>query len=147
MDEKDKKILEILQENNNLSTRDIAKRTRIPITTIFKRIKKLKQNKVIKRFTVELDHAQLGKNLSAYILVSADIRSLKEKNKTQYDVASHLRKIEGIDKVDIVTGKTDLIVHIRTKNVQELDAILLGKIQGVHGVSNTQTLIVIHEDE
>lgn len=145
MDEKDKKIIGILKDNSRLSTREISKKTGIPITTVHKRIRKLKEKKIIKKFTVELDNKQIGKNISAYVLVSADLKLLKQKNKTQYDVLKELKRIDCVEKADIVVGISDIAAFVRAKDVEELDKILLGKIQNIEGVSNTQTLIVIHE--
>ena len=44
IDEKDQLILEVLKENSTLSTSKIAKSTKIPITTVHNRIKKLEKN-------------------------------------------------------------------------------------------------------
>ena len=79
IDEKDQKIIELLQEHGDYTTRQIAKHTLLPITTIHNRIKKLKQEGVIKKFTVELDYAQINKGLLVYILISVDLQLLKQK--------------------------------------------------------------------
>ncbi len=70
LDKKDLQIIEILKGDSSLSTHKISKKTHIPITTIHNRIKKLKQEGVIKNFTVKLDHKKLGKHISAFILIT-----------------------------------------------------------------------------
>lgn len=144
IDEKDQKIIELLQEHGDYTTRQIAKHTLLPITTIHNRIKKLKQAGVIKKFTVELDYAQIDKGLLVYILISVDLQLLKQKKKTQYDVAKDLRSFYFVEKADIVSGGTDLVVTVRVKDVEELDKVLLKKLQLVEGIEKTQSLIVIH---
>src|SRR3989338_6815385 len=49
LDEKDKSILKILQENGDFTTRDIAKKTLLPITTVHNPLNKLKRNKKKKK--------------------------------------------------------------------------------------------------
>lgn len=83
--------------------------------------------------------------MSLTILISANLQILKQKHKTQYDLAKELRKFWFIERVDIVSGGTDLIAIIRVKDVEEFDAILLQKIQLIEGIEKTQSLIVIHE--
>lgn len=144
IDEKDQKIIELLQEHGDYTTRQIAKHTLLPITTIHNRIKKLKQEGVIKKFTVELDYAQIDKGLLVYILISVDLQLLKQKKKTQYDVVKDLRSFYFVEKADIVSGGTDLVVTVRVKDVEELDKVLLKKLQLVEGIEKTQSLIVIH---
>ncbi len=144
IDEKDQKIIELLQEHGDYTTRQIAKHSLLPITTIHNRIKKLKKEGVIKKFTVELDYAKIGKGLLVYVLISVDLQLLKQKKKTQYDVAKDLRSFYFVEKADIVSGGTDLVVTVRVKDVEEFDKVLLKKLQLVEGIEKTQSLIVIH---
>jgi Lrp/AsnC family leucine-responsive transcriptional regulator len=145
-DEKDKKILEILKDHADYSTRQIAKKTLLPITTVHNRIRKLKKEKIIRKFTVELNHEKVDKGFLVYILVSVDLPLLKQKEKSQYDIAKTLRGFYFVERVDIVSGGTDLIAMVRVKDVKEFDKVLLGKLQQVEGIENTRSLIVIHEN-
>jgi len=146
LDEKDKKILEVLKNNADYTTRQIAKKTLLPSTTIHNRIRKLKKEKVIKRFTVELDQKKIDRGFVAYILINANLELLKQKKKTQYDLAKELKKFDFVERVDITSGGTDLVAIVRVKDVEEFDKVLLGKIQLIEGIDNTQSLIVIHEE-
>jgi len=146
LDKKDEKIIEILKEHSDYTTRQIAKKTLLPITTIHNRIKKLKQHGIIKKFTIQLDNKKIGKSLAAYILIYADLHLLKENKKTQYDLALEIKKLPFVEKVDITTGEADLVAIVRVKDIEELDQVLLGKIQLVDGISKTRTLVIIHED-
>lgn len=144
LDEKDQKVLEVLREHADFTTRQIAKRTLLPATTIHNRIKKLKKEKIIKRFTVDLDYDKVGRGFTSYILVSVDLHLLKQKKKTQYDVAEELKKFYFVERADIVSGGTDIVVLVRVKDVHEFDKVLLKKIQLIEGIEKTQSLIVIH---
>lgn len=145
IDEKDLKVLEALQEHSDSTTRQIAKKTLLPATTIHNRIKKLRKEGVIKRFTIEVNYSKLDKNFRAYILISANLPVLKAKKKTQYDLAKEIRSFDFVEKVDIVSGGTDLVAIIRVKDVEEFDKVLLGKLQLIEGIDKTQSLIVLHE--
>jgi DNA-binding Lrp family transcriptional regulator len=144
LDEKDRKILEILKEESNCTTRKIAKKTLLPITTIHNRIKKLNREKIITKYTINVDYAKTGQQLLVYILISANLQILKSKNRTQYDIAKELRKMHFIERADIVSGGTDIVAMVRVKDVEEYDKVLLGKIQNIEGIEKTQSLIVIH---
>lgn len=145
IDEKDQKILEILQEHAEYTTRQIAKKTLLPITTVHHRIKKMREQRIIREYTVKLDPIAMEKGFTAYILISADLSLLKQKKKTQYDLAEELRRFSFVERVDIVSGGTDLVAIIAVKDVAEFDRILLGKLQLVEGIKNTQSMIVIHQ--
>lgn len=145
LDETDWKVLEVLQEHAEYSTTQISKKTGLPRTTIHNRIKKLKQEGIIKKFTVKLDSSKVGKGFVAYVLISANLPTLKQKKKTQYDLAEEIRKFWFVERVDIVSGGTDLVAIIRVKDVEEFDKVLLGKLQLVEGIDKTQSMIVIHK--
>jgi Lrp/AsnC family transcriptional regulator, regulator for asnA, asnC and gidA len=145
LDEKDLTILELLKEHGEYTTRQIAKKTLLPPTTIHNRIRKLIQGKVIKKFTVDIDNKKIGKAFRVYVLISANIQTLKEKKKTQYDVVKELRRYDFVERADIVSGGTDIVAIILVGDVEEFDKVLLGKVQLIDGVDKTQSLIVIHE--
>jgi len=145
-DEKDLKIIEVLQQHGDYTTRQIAKKVLLPITTVHNRIKKLKKEKIIKKFTIELDYKIINRSFLVYLLISVSLPILKQNKKSQYDIAKEIRKFYFVDKVDIVSGGTDLIATIRVKDVEEYDKVLLKKLQQVEGIEKTQSLIVIHEE-
>jgi len=144
LDEKDKKILEALQEHADYPTRKIAKKTLLPITTVHNRIQRLKKEKVITKFTIELDQSKIDRSFAAYILISADLQLLKQKKKSQHDLVRKLREWSFIERADIVSGGTDIVALVRVKDVHEFDKVLLSKLQQIEGIAKTQSLIVIH---
>jgi DNA-binding Lrp family transcriptional regulator len=144
LDEKDEKILSILQQHGDWPSRKIAKKTLIPTTTVHNRVRKLVELGVVKRFTVEVDHEKVGKGFVVYLLIAADLLTLKQKHRTQYDILRELKRFEFVERADIVSGGTDIVAVIRASDVAEYDKALLTKIQLIDGIKSTQSLIVLH---
>jgi len=142
MNEKDERILGILKENSSLSTQQISKRTSIPITTVHNRIKKLKEEGVIERYTVVLNHKKIGKPISSYILIRVDYRNTKQ---SQHEMAKKLKSKSIVEEVAIVTGSTDMIVKVRVKDMEELNNFVIGYLRMMDGVERTETLVIMHE--
>jgi len=145
LDEKDWKILEVLKEHADYTTRQIARKTLLPVTTVHNRIRKLRASKIITKYTVELDNKQIGKGFVAYVLISANLSLLKQKKLSQYDLADQIKRFDFVERVDIVSGGADLVAIVRVKDVEEYDKVLLGKLQNLEGIDKTQSLIVLHE--
>ena len=145
LDEKDLKILGILQDHGDYTTRQVAKKTLLPITTIHNRIKKLRKEKYIKKFTVDLDYKKIDRGFSVLVLLSVDYKLLREMKKDQHQLAKELKILPEIEKVDVVTGGTDIVIRVRVKDVEEYDKFLLKKFQKIPGIDKTQSLVVIHE--
>ncbi len=140
LDEKDLKILSMLKGDAKLTTSQISKKTRIPITTVHNRIRKLSKEGVIKRYTVEVDYEKVGKPLKAFILIT-----INQSKTPQNKLGREIKSIEGVESVDIVTGATDLIAEVRAKNMPVLNELITEKIRRIEGIDKTQTLMVLEE--
>ena len=145
MDEKDEKIIKILQENAKLSTQEISKKTLIPITTVHNRIKRLEKDGIIKGYTVNLDNAKVGKGMTAYTLISIDYNVLKQAKMGQEELAKKLKSYDEVVELDLVTGSVDMIIKIRVRDMKEMDRFVTHTLRGHKGVGATQTLMVLHE--
>jgi len=145
IDNKDLRILEILKESGDLTVRQVAARTLLPITTVHNRINRLKKMGVIKRFTIELDYRKMGKTLSAYVLVRVDSHYLKSLRISQHELARELKQLAFVEKADIVTGTIDIIMLIRVKDIEELDKIVIDTLRDFKGILSTETLVILKE--
>lgn len=144
LDKKDEKILELLKENSKLTTSQISKKTAIPVTTVHNRIKKLEKLGVIKNYTVNLNFKKLGYDLLAFILVTVNYL-LPSGEKVQQEQVAKAIKEKGAEEVYIVTGGTDIIVKVRTKNIEELNNFVIRELRRIDGIDKTQTMIVLQE--
>jgi len=147
IDKKDMKIIEVLKEHGEYTSRQISKKTIFPLTTVHNRIKKLREHGIIKKYTIKLDNKKLDKNLAAYILVSADYKILKNKNRTQHQLAKEIKKLSEVERADVMTGDIDIIIFARTTNMEEMDKFLLEKLQNIIGIDKTKTLMILHESD
>lgn len=141
LDEKDYKILEVLKNHSNWGTNQISKKTKVPITTVHNRIKKLKGLGIIKNFTINIDYEKLGKPIKAYVLITAN----QDKTHTQEKIAQKIKSVENVISADIVTGTTDILATIKTNSINTLNEIITHKIRNIEGVDKTQTVIVLKE--
>ena len=145
LDEKDWKIIDVLFEHSDYTTRKIAKKTNLPQTTVHNRIRKLRELGVIEKFTIKLDPSKIGMTFPVQILVSVDYEKLKKQGKSQHDLARELKKLAEVERVDIVTGEIDMLVRARVKDVKDYDQFLLKKFQKIDGIKTTRSLVIIHE--
>jgi len=145
LDEKDLQILNILKENAKLTTSQISKETRIPITTIHNRIKKLEKQGIIKNYTLNIDFEKIGKPLKAYILVTVSQNPASPKKLSQEDIGKKIKFIEDVESIDVVTGATDILVQVRSASMKELNNLITHQLRNIQGVDKTQTMMVLEE--
>jgi len=145
MDDKDKKILDVLKENSKLSTQQISKKISIPITTVHNRMKKLEGEGIIKKYSVVLDYKKIGKPISAFVLINVDYKLLKQIKKTQDELTKKLKLHSLVEEASKITGGTDLIIKIRVKDVDELDDFVTMYLRNLDGIDKTQTMVILNE--
>jgi len=148
IDAKDLKLLELLQNNSKLTSSQISKKTGLPITTVHNRIKKLEKNRVIKKYSLELNKNKLGLNITAYIFASIDYPPEAKDSKkkfSQEDIARKIRFLTEVDSVSIVTGETDIIIKLSTKNIDSLNEFIIRKLRNIDGIDKTRTAVILKE--
>ena len=143
VDQKDIRILKELKNNSRLSARGISEKTRIPITTVFNRIKRMEKSGVIRGYTAVLDEDKLGKHIAAYIMITVDYNFLKRTKVSQHELAMKLKQHEFVDEAAIITGIGDIILKIRATDLSELNKLVTENLRNIDGVEKTQTSVIL----
>src|SRR3990167_37824 len=136
LDENDKKIIEILTENSRLSYRQIAKKLALSVATVMNRVKKLENEKIIKKYSALLDYEKLGFDIDVII----DVRISKGK---LLEVESVIAKNPNVFAVYDVTGAFDAVILARFPNRRKMDSFLK-KIQAFDFVERTETKLILN---
>jgi DNA-binding Lrp family transcriptional regulator len=75
--------------------------------------------------------------VQAYILIQTEVGKAR-------DVAAAISEVEGVVRVDAVTGPYDVIVLSEARNVDELGKMIVSRVQLVSGITRTLTCSVVH---
>ena len=75
--------------------------------------------------------------VQAYILIQTEVGKARE-------VAAAIHDLAGVVRVDAVTGPYDVVVLAEAHGVDELGAMIVGKLQLVPGITRTITCSVVH---
>jgi Lrp/AsnC family leucine-responsive transcriptional regulator len=143
LDERDVKILKLLQNDCKMTAKEIAKKIGSPITTVYSKVKRMEELGIIKRYKAILDSRKLDKGTTAFILVSfAYWPGGREKPLSQRGVAKQIAAFPEVQEVHIITGGWDIIVKVRADHVDTLGKLVMDKLRTVEGVENTLSCIV-----
>ena len=145
INEKDRKIIELLKENGKYTTRQISEATGMPITTVHHRIKRLESSGVIKSYTVKLDRKKLGMGLQAFINIAVTYTLPDGTKIDQEDIARKLSKMEEVDECHIMTGTTDILLKVSARDVEDLNTFIIKKLRTIDGIEDTVTGIVLKQ--
>jgi len=136
VDDVDRKILRLLQEDARKSFNKISERLGIAVGTAYNRVKSLEDNGILKGYTIMLDSAKLGYGLTALILIEAEGRYLP-------DVEKELANLDEVICIYDITGDYDIAVVARFKNRNALNNFIKSALKMPH-VSRTVTNVVLN---
>jgi Lrp/AsnC family leucine-responsive transcriptional regulator len=71
LDDTDRKILELLQRDARMTNAAVAAEVGLTAPSVFERIRKLEQRGVIRRYTIDVDPAAVGKTMTAFVRFTA----------------------------------------------------------------------------
>ena len=136
IDNTDRKILELLQEDGRIAASHIADELDISIPTVTERIKKLQESKIIQGIHAVLDPKQLGLDVSAVITV------ISESSVYYKEFTKSAEETSEVVQCFSTTGKGSHTLLVITQNSQSLEE-LLRDIQSWPGVARTETQIIL----
>jgi len=138
LDEKDTRIIEMLEEDGRQSFKDIAKRLKVSEATVRKRVIALQHNGVIKRFTIKVDNVKLGLNTVAIVGVDVDPTRM-------LDVVQRLCDLKEVKCVAISSGDHMIMLEIWARDGRELTKLISGKIETVEGVKRICPALILEK--
>ncbi|WFO74953.1 Lrp/AsnC family transcriptional regulator [Desulfurococcaceae archaeon MEX13E-LK6-19] len=140
LDEKDMKIIEILMSNARSSYSEIAKVLGVSDVAIIKRVRKLEQQGIIKKYTILVDPKKLG--YEAVSITGVDVNP-----EYLFKTVSILKEKDYVKYLALTSGDHQIIATIWAKTRDELAQILdeISKMPGVKRVCPAVILDVVKE--
>jgi len=135
MDEIDRNILRLLQEDGRMSYSEIARRIGIPESTVRLRVKRLIEEGIIRKFAALINPFKAGYNIVAFIAVDIEPNKIKK-------AVEELSKLPEVDVLGIATGAHDVLMQVTVRDLQELENFLIEKLGKIDGIKSTETSIL-----
>lgn len=137
IDDIDRKILNILQQNARVSNVQIAREVGMAPSAILERIRKLEGRGVIRGYEAKIDPEALGLNLLAYVYVRSDEQVGEEVT------GQGLAALPEVQEVHHIAGEDCYLVKVRTTDAKALSHLLRRRFGAIPAVRSTRTTVVL----
>ncbi|MCY7377347.1 MAG: Lrp/AsnC family transcriptional regulator [Pyrinomonadaceae bacterium] len=131
----DNQILNIIQRDARIANVEIARQVGLAPSAVLERIKKLEERGIIRGYAADIDSAQIGFGLTAFIFVRT--------NDCSDEADKLLAAIPEVLEVHDVAGDEDYLLKVRAKDTEDLARILREKLKNVPNVISTRTTVVL----
>ncbi|NVJ60558.1 MAG: transcriptional regulator AsnC [Gammaproteobacteria bacterium] len=135
IDNLDKKIINALVENARTPYAELAKSFGVSPATIHVRIEKLKSLEIIEGTHMRINPKKLGFDVCCFIGIN--LRSAGD----YPEVLAELQQIEEVVEAYYTTGQYGIFIKIMCRSIDDLQWLLIDKIQSIEKVQATETLI------
>ncbi len=139
IDNLDRKILEIVMKNARIPSKDVAVVCGVSRAAIHQRIQRMIDTDVITGSGYHVNPKVLGYTTCTYIGVKL------EKGSMYKNVVPELEKIPEVVECHFTTGPYTMLIKLYARDNQHLMELLNSKIQMIHGVKETETLISLEQ--
>ena len=136
LDNIDKQIISILQNEGRDSASHIAEEIGMSVPAVTDRIRKLQDSNVITGFQAIVDPRMLGLDVSALITI------ISESSDHYSEVVEFAKNTDEVIQCFTTTGNGSHVLIVQTENTRSLER-LLRKIQAWPGVIRTETQIIL----
>ena len=137
MDETDRQIVRILQQNARTSNAEIARRLEMAPSTILERIAKLEERGVIRGYSALVDPEALGLGVTAFVFVRSSERG------GALTTAERLAELPEIQEVHHVAGEDCFLVKVRLPSTRALGTLLSDRMGQIESIVSTRSTIVM----
>ena len=139
VDEKDRAILHLLQENAKLTVREIAHQIHLSPTPVHERIKRMEDTGVIRQYAALVDHSKVKKGLMVICYVS-----IKEHNKkTGAKFIKVINELEEVIECYNISGEFDFMLKVVVENMDAYYDFHVNKLSQLENIGQLQSTFVM----
>lgn len=141
LDETDLGILKLLQQNAQLTNKEISLKLHKSIATIHERIKRLMQERYIQRIVAILDRKKIDRSLIAFSHVLLNDHAAETLRRFETEVAKFPEVMECFQ----MTGNFDFILRIATRDMESYHDFYRNKLATLPNITTVQSFFVLSE--
>ncbi|RCW69831.1 Lrp/AsnC family transcriptional regulator [Saliterribacillus persicus] len=136
IDQKDKKILELLAQNGRMSYVDIGKELELSRVAVRERVNQLIDAGVIEGFSAIINSEKVGKKVSAFFEVDCEPASL-------VNVAESLADNPSVASCYQMTGPSTLHMHVLVEDFTKLESFINEELYSLNGITRVESHILL----
>ncbi|WGD33688.1 Lrp/AsnC family transcriptional regulator [Olleya sp. YS] len=139
LDKIDTKILSLLQQNSNRTTKSIAEELGMTTTPVFERIKKLEKQGYIKKYVAILNNKKIGLKQTVFIGITLQghTRSYLEK------FVKQINNFPEVIECHRVSGNFDYLLKLVVEDIEAYETFIISKLTLLPYLGNVQSLITL----
>lgn len=139
LDQTDKKLLTLLQEDSKKTNKELSLKLNLSVTAIYERIRKLERSGVIEKYVALVKPDMIEKSFTAFCQIKL-VQHTKG-NVTRFE--AQVARLSEVLEVFHVSGEYDYILKVMVKDMEAYRNFMLNKLTALDHIGSTQSTFVI----
>lgn len=135
LDERDRRILELLQSDGRMANSELAERVNLSPSACLRRVKRLEKQGVIKHYVALLDRTKLGRAGTAFLLIKMERQSQDLFKGFERAIVA----IPEVLEVHLIAGDADYLVKMAYRDAHDFERLYFQDLLRLPGVVGTET--------
>lgn len=135
----DLQILNLLQENANLTNKEIAAQLGLTITPVFERIRRLEREGVIEKYVALVSGARLGKGL----VVFCEVSLVQHLQTLLHAFEERIATLREVVECYHIAGSYDYLLKVVVSDMAAYQQFLVGQLATLENLSRVQSAFVL----
>jgi Lrp/AsnC family leucine-responsive transcriptional regulator len=141
LDNIDKKLINLLQEDSKQTTKQLSLQLNLSVTAVYERVKKLEHQKVIERYVAIINKNKIEKSF----LVFCHIKLIRHSKEHVTTFEREVLKLEEVSECFHVSGDYDYILKIYVKDMDAYRDFVVTKLTAIKYIGSTHSTFVIEQ--
>ncbi|MCQ2289607.1 MAG: Lrp/AsnC family transcriptional regulator [Muribaculaceae bacterium] len=141
LDEKDKEILRVLQNNARLTNKELASKVHLSTTPTYERMKRLERTGYIKQYATILDAQKLNKGFTVFC--SVKLRHLNSERAIAFE--NMVRDIPEVTECYNISGSFDFMLRVQSPDMRTYQQFLLNVLGRHDNIASLESTFVMEE--
>lgn len=141
LDETDKRILRVLQEDGRLPNQELAQRVGLSPSPCLRRLRILEAEGIISRYVAMVDQSRVG--LPVSVFVSIRLERQREEALDRFD--REIRKYPEVLECYLMTGTQDYLLRVVAQDLAAYERFLKEKLTRMEGVSSIESSFALNQ--
>ena len=139
LDPTDLKLLEILQENGKLTTKEIAQRVNLSPTPVYERIRRMERDGIIKKYVALVEAEKVGKGL----IVFCDITLKEHTKEIGHQFVRDIMSSKYVCECYNISGDYDFRLKVMVRDMKHYQDFVLNDLGSIENIGSAHSAFVM----
>ncbi len=139
LDQTDLKLLDLLQQNGKLTTKEIAQQVHLSPTPVYERIRRLEREGVIKKYVALVEAEKVGKGL----VVFCDITLKEHTKEIGHRFVQDIMSLKYVSECYNISGDHDFRLKVTVRDMKHYQDFVLNDLGLIKNVGSAHSTFVM----